>query len=140
MNSTAIFWPMVAHVALVFGVYWLLSARRIEAVKAGRAKPSQFRENRDEPAESLFVRNNLENQFQLPMLFYPLCIGLYLIGGANWIAIALAWLFVVLRYAHAWVHVTTNRIRYRRPLFIAGFLVLGALWIWFAVRLAQIGG
>ena len=59
MNSTAIFWPMVAHVALVFGVYWLLSARRIEAVKSGRAKPSQFRENRDEPAESLFVRNNL---------------------------------------------------------------------------------
>lgn len=140
MNSTAIFWPMIAHVVLVFAIYWLLSVRRIAAVKAGHARPAQFRENRDEPGESLFVRNSLENQFQLPMLFYPVCIALYLVGGANWLAIALAWLFIVLRYAHAWVHVTTNRIRYRRPLFIAGFVVLGALWVWFAVKLAAIGG
>ncbi len=139
MNSTAIFWPMIAQVALVFSVYYLLSKRRIAAVKAGEAKPAQFRENRDEPPASLFVRNNLENQFQLPVLFYPLCIGLYLVGGANWFAIILAWLFVATRCAHAYVHVTTNRIRYRRPLFIAGYVVQAVLWLWFAIRLVQIG-
>lgn len=140
MNSTAIFWPMIAHVVLVFAIYVLLGMRRVDAVKGGEARPSQFRENRDEPPSSLFFRNNLENQFQLPVLFYPLCIALYLTGGAPSLAIALAWLFVALRYVHAWIHVTSNRIRYRRPVFIAGFFVLGLLWVWFAVRLALIGG
>ena len=32
MNPTAIFWPMLAQVALVYGIYYLISKRRIEAV------------------------------------------------------------------------------------------------------------
>ena len=52
MNQTAIFWPMFAHVALIYGVYFLISKRRIEAIKTGSAKSSRFRENLVEPPES----------------------------------------------------------------------------------------
>ena len=38
MNQTAIFWPMLTHVALVYAVYALISRRRIAAVKAGDDK------------------------------------------------------------------------------------------------------
>lgn len=139
MNSTAIFWPMIAHVALVFAIYALMSRRRVAAIKAGKAKTSQFRENRDEPVESLFARNNLENQFELPVLFHVCCLALFAAGAATWPAVALAWLFVASRYVHAWIHVTTNRIRHRRPAFIAGFVTLATMWAWLAARLA-IGG
>lgn len=135
MNQTAIFWPMIAHVALVFGIYFLIFLRRKAAIQSGSARISQFRENTDEPAESLFVRNNLANQFELPVLFHVVCLALYVVGAAGLFAVVLAWLFVVSRYIHAFIHVTSNRIRYRQPAFSAGFLVLALMWAWLAIAL-----
>lgn len=135
MNQTAIFWPMIAHAVLIYALYVLISQKRIKAVKAGSARSSQFRENVSEPPESLFVRNNMTNQFELPMLFYPVCFGLFVTDGVTVFTFILACLFVVSRYIHTWIHVTTNRIRHRRPIFIVGFFILGALWITFAVQL-----
>lgn len=129
MNQTAIFWPMLLQVALVFAVYVLISRRRIAAVKAGSAKPGQFRENQIEPPESIFVRNNLVNQFELPVLFYAACLSLFVTGGVTVVTLALAWFFALSRVAHAWVHVTSNRIRYRRPIFTLGYLSLAGMWI-----------
>ena len=136
MEATAIFWPMIAHVALVYGVYALMALRRKRAVESGSAKVSQFRENRDEPAESLFVRNNLANQFELPVLFHLCCLALYASGGVGMVVVMLAWVFVASRYVHAAIHVTTNRIRHRQPAFIAGFLSLGAMWAALAIHIA----
>ena len=135
--TEATIWPMIAHVALVFCLYLLLSSRRMGAVKEGRARPDQFRENREEPAESLVVKNAIANQFELPVLFYAVSILLYLVDADNPVTVAGGWLFVALRYAHAYVHVTSNRLRYRRPLFIAGLLVVMLLWIWLGVWLAM---
>ena len=137
MNQTAIFWPMIAHVALVVMIYALLSLRRKEAVRAGAARISQFRENRNEPAQSLFARNALENQFELPVLFHFACLALYVTGGAGLLAVALAWLFVVSRYVHAFIHVTSNRIRFRQPAFILGFVMVVAMWLLLAVHLLR---
>jgi hypothetical protein len=139
MNSTAIFWPMIAHVALVYGIYILTYLRRVKAVKGGSARVSQFRENRDEPAESLFARNNLANQFELPVLFHAGCLALFVTGAAGTTAIVLAWLFVLSRYAHAYIHVTSNRIRYRQPAFSAGLVALALMWLLLAANLLGAG-
>lgn len=135
MNQTAIFWPMIAHAALVFAIYVLLGLRRRQAVMTGNAKVSQFRENRDEPAESLFVRNALENQFELPLLFYAVCLALQASGAVGALTLGLAWGFAVSRYVHTFIHVTSNRIRYRQPAFTVGFLALIALWVLLALDL-----
>ena len=139
MTGTAIFWPMIAHVALVVGLYALLAMRRSAAVKAGRAKVSQFRENLNEPAESLFVRNCLSNQFELPVLFHVACLALHVTGGDGLWAVVGAWLFALSRYAHAFIHVTSNRIRHRQPAFMLGFVALIALWAMLGVHLLRIG-
>lgn len=138
-SGTAIFWPVIAHVVLVVALYVLLGMRRGAAVKAGRTKVSQFRENLNEPQDSLFVRNSLANQFELPMLFYVACLSLHVTGGDGLLAVILAWVFTLSRYAHAFIHVTTNRIRHRQPAFLAGFVALIGLWIIFATHLLQIG-
>jgi hypothetical protein len=70
------------------------------------------------------------------VLFYACCILLYITEADNLAAVLLAWIFVVLRYAHAFVHVTSNRVSYRSPLFAAGYIVLGAMWAWLAVWMA----
>ncbi|GAC1041724.1 MAPEG family protein [Rhizobium sp. No.120] len=138
MTGYEMFWPMVAHAVLVFILYTLLGWRRRVLVKAGRIQPAQFRENHaaDEPAESLVVRNSLANQFELPLLFYVCCIVLYTAQADNLPAVILAWIFVVTRYAHAFVHVTSNDLGYRSPLFALGFTALVCMWGWLGIWLA----
>lgn len=138
MNQTAIFWPMIVHVALVYGVYVLIALRRKQAVQNGSVRISDFRENQNEPPESLFVRNNLANQFELPMLFHVVCLALYVTNGASIVAVAVAWVFTLSRLLHTYIHVTSNRIRYRQPAFTLGFIAVGILWLLLALHLLGI--
>jgi hypothetical protein len=138
MNQTTIFWPVIAQVLLVFIAYGLLSLRRTAAIKAGTVKLSDFRANRHEPRESIFIHNNLLNQFQLPVLFYVVCLCLYVTEGNSTVTLVLAWIFVLSRYIHAAVHMTTNRMPYRQSAFAVGYVVLGLLWLWFALHLLAI--
>jgi hypothetical protein len=137
MTGFEIFWPMVAHAALVFALYALLSTRRASLIRSGEIDASLFRENRGEPGESLIVRNSIANQFELPVLFHLCCVLLYVTEADNLLSLGLAWLFVALRYAHAFIHVTSNRLRFRQPLFMAGFIVLFAMWTWLSVWMAM---
>ncbi|MDL2407544.1 MAPEG family protein [Rhizobium calliandrae] len=138
MTGYEMFWPMVAHAVLVYILYALLGLRRRRAVKAGLIRQSQFRENyaADEPLESLVARNSLANQFELPLLFHACSIALFVAQADNLPALILAWIFVVSRYAHAFVHVTSNNLRYRSPLFAIGYIALGGMWVWLAVWMA----
>jgi hypothetical protein len=136
MTGYEMFWPLLAHAILVFILYGLLGIRRAAVVSTGKARKEQFRENRDEPAESLVVRNCIANQFELPVLFYAVSIVLFTTQADNLPAVILAWIFVGTRYAHAYVHVTSNDLRYRSPLFALGFLVLIGMWVWLGVWMA----
>ncbi len=136
MNPTLIFWPMIAHVVLVYIVYAVVGRRRFAAVRSGEARVSQFRQRGDEPAGSATASANLMNQFELPVLFHAVCLALFVTGGVSYAALVLSWLFIASRYAHAWVHLTSNMIRYRHPAFVAGAIVLALLWIAFALHLS----
>ncbi|KGF68597.1 membrane protein [Hoeflea sp. BAL378] len=135
-SSTAIFWPVLAQVLLTYAVYFLVSARRIGAVKAGRAKVSDFRVPSIEPEPSATAARNLVNQFELPVLFYAACLSLFVTGGAGTAAIVAAWAFVAARAVHAYVHVTSNRVRLRRRLFIASLAANAVQWLLLAVHIA----
>lgn len=136
MTGYQMFWPLIAHVVLIVILYGLLGFRRRQMMQQGKVKPSAYRENVTEPQESLFVKNCLANQFELPVLFYACCILLYITESDNLIALVLAWIFVALRYAHAYVHVTSNNLAFRSPLFAAGFAVLLVMWAWLALWMA----
>jgi hypothetical protein len=56
----------------------------------------------------------------------------------SWFALVLAWLFIASRYVHAWVHLTTNRMRHRNLAFVAGAVILALLWIYFALHLLTV--
>lgn len=139
MQGEAIFWPVLAQAGLTYGVYALVSRRRIAAVTAGEAKTNDFRIPTVEPERSATAIRNLNNQFELPVLFFACCLTLFVLGAAGTAAILLAWAFAASRFVHAFLHVTTNRVRYRRPAFIAGFLILLAMWALVVWRLAAGG-
>ncbi|WP_417426585.1 MAPEG family protein [Hoeflea sp.] len=135
-QSTAIFWPVMAQVLLTYAIYMLVSARRVGAVKAGNARPSDFRIPIVEPAPSAAAVRNLSNQFELPVLFYAACLALYVTGAADTATVVVAWVFVLARVAHSYVHVTSNRLRIRRPLFILSLAVNLLQWLLLAFHIA----
>ena len=135
MNQTTIFWPMLAHVLLIYIVYGVLGRRRYFAVKSGEAKVGQYKMRSTEPASSATVAANLVNQFELPVLFYVLCLTLHVTNGVNYLTVALMWVFVASRYIHALIHLTSNDLRSRSRSFFVGAVVLLAAWIWLALHL-----
>ncbi|MBZ9823412.1 MAPEG family protein [Mesorhizobium sp. CA4] len=135
MRQTAIFWPMLAHVLLVYVVYLVMFKRRYLAVRSGEAKISQYKVRSTEPTSIATVANNLINQFELPVLFYALCLALFVTNGVNYLTLALMWLFIVTRYVHAWVHLDRNYVLHRSHAFFLGAGILLIAWIWFALHL-----
>ncbi|QPC93616.1 MAPEG family protein [Mesorhizobium sp. INR15] len=138
MNQTAIFWPMLAHVLLIYIVYGVMGRRRYFAVTSGEAKVGQYKVRSTEPASSVTVANNLINQFELPVLFHVLCLALYVTNGVNYLTLALMWLFILSRYFHSWAHLTSNSLRLRSRAFYVCAVVLALAWIWFALHLLTV--
>ena len=135
-SSTAIFWPVIAQALLTCVIYIMVSSRRIAAVKTGAAKPSDFKVPSIEPEPSATAARNLSNQFELPVLFFAACLSLFVTGGAGVAAVVAAWAFVLARVAHAYVHLTSNRIRIRRQLFIVSLAINFVQWLLLAVHIA----
>lgn len=136
MLHTAILWPVIAQVLLINVVYVLVGRRRFGAVRAGTAKARDYLVPMIEPEPSATAARNLVNQFELPVLFFLACILLMLTGGAGLAALIVAWLFVATRVAHAFVHVTSNRLMLRQRLFTAGLLLDAVLWVLLAIHIA----
>ena len=137
MSSNHIFWPVLAQVLLTLVMFIVLGARKAKAIKAGKVNREQAAlDNRVWPEYVVKVSNNIANQFEVPMLFYILCVVLYSINAVGTVAIVLAWLFVASRYAHAWVHVGSNYVPVRMPLFMVGCVVLLSMLAVAALKLA----
>jgi len=128
MSYSHIFWPVLAQVFLTLAIFIVLGARKARAVKAGQVNRQQAAlDSRVWPEDVVKVSNNIANQFEVPVLFYVLCLVLYNINAAGTVAVVLAWLFVVSRYAHAYVHVGSNYVPVRMRLFMVGCVVLLAM-------------
>ena len=54
---------------------------------------------------------------------------------ADLLFVVMAWIFVLLRLAHAYVHVTSNNLRLRGMFFGIGALVLAVMWLIFIVQI-----
>jgi hypothetical protein len=81
------------------------------------------------------VSNSFRNQFELPLLFYVLTILAIMTRHADILFVVMAWLFVLTRIGHVFVHVTNNRVMLRGMVYGLGALVLMAMWLIFAVRI-----
>lgn len=137
MNSHYILWPVLAQVFLTLAMFILLGMRKVKAVKAGEVNRQQAALNNQVwPDAVVKVSNNIANQFEAPILFFVLCLTLHSINAADLVAVSLAWLFALIRYVHAFVHTGSNYVPTRFRVFMLGCLVLIALLVLVAWRLA----
>ncbi|MFX5464608.1 MAPEG family protein, partial [Acinetobacter baumannii] len=76
------------------------------------------------PMKARQAANNFTNQFETPVLFYVLVIMAIHVGATGPLMAGLAWAYVASRLAHACIHIGSNDLRYRAPIFTLGVLVL----------------
>jgi len=134
--TTAMFWPMIAHAFLVFGLYGLLFYRRKKYTFIDREAVQRYRDTGEEALQSRVVNRNIANQFELPLLFHAACLLLYITDADNIVTVFLGWIFVASRYVQSYVHVTSNRLGARAGAFAVGFVALVLMWGWLLVWLA----
>lgn len=106
-------------------MYILLGYRKAKAVKTGSVNlKATALDNKAWPDAVLKVSNNIDNQFEIPIVFFVLCLLFYGIGQVDVLVLTLAWAYVISRYVHAYVHVGSNYVPLRMRIFSVGCLIL----------------
>ena len=125
MQAHIIFWPVLMQILLILLMYMLLGYRKAKAVKTGNVNlKATALDNKAWPPEVVKVSNNIDNQFEIPMVFFVLCLLFFGIGQVDLLVLSLAWAYVISRYAHAYVHIGSNYVPLRMRIFAFGCLVL----------------
>lgn len=136
MTVAAILLPVFVQVALTFAVLFYLGARRKAALAAGEVKLQLAPlDERAWPARVRQTGNAFRNQYELPVLFYALVAFALITRKADLAFVVLSWVFVISRIGHAFVHVTSNEVRWRFPLYAVGVFVLLIMWVLFALAI-----
>ncbi len=136
MSNQAILLPLLVQVALTFAIGLWMAAGRVAAIRARKVHPRDIALREPNwPKQLMQLQNAFLNQFELPVLFYLLTILVLITRTGGLLFVVPAWIFVALRLVHAYVHVTSNRVPRRGLMFIAGAIVLLAMWMVFAVRI-----
>ena len=109
MNQQLIVLPLLLQVTLTVAVYLLLGRAKVEAARSGEVDEARRALHDDTWPDSVVkINNNIRNQFEVPVLFYVLCLALLVMGTVTPLAIVIAWLFVSSRVLHAYVHIYPN--------------------------------
>ncbi|MEX2122678.1 MAG: MAPEG family protein [Woeseia sp.] len=126
-----VLYPVFAMFALTAFCLFRLASLRFAAVRRGEIDPRFFKlyRNAEEPDKLRVYSRHLSNLFEAPVLFYVIAILAFSTQQTGLLPLCLAWAYVVLRYAHSYVHLTSNHILTRFRLFALSWLVLAVLWL-----------
>jgi hypothetical protein len=128
MRSQLILFPVLVQVLLTIAVYVRLNMAKLAASRRGEVDLARRALDEDAWPDSVRkINNNIRNQFEVPVLFYVLALALLALNAAGTASIILAWLFVLSRVAHAYVHTGSNYVPLRRRLFMFGCAIIATL-------------
>ena len=136
LDSAILLPPTV--MAFLTGFVWLrLGSDRLGELRSRRIHPQQVATSKQagETLQNVQSADHFRNLFEVPVLFYALCAFLAITRLTTLLLLACAWGYVVLRAAHTYVHLTSNKVVRRFQVFVASTLVLYVMWGVFAVRL-----
>jgi len=138
LRNFAILYPMFALAAWTTIVLLMIPVVRIRAALRREVRSNDFRfgESAAVPGQVSLPNRNYMNLLELPMLFYVVCLILFVTAGATHLAVAIAWAYVALRIVHSLIHLTYNHVIHRLTAFAISSTVLALLWVLAALHLA----
>jgi hypothetical protein len=136
MSVQMVLLPVFIQVGLTFALLlWMGGARRQTLVSRETRISDIALGQPNWPARVTQIGNCYANQFELPLLFYLLIALALPLRHADLFIVLMSWVFVVTRFVHAGIFVTSNDLRHRSLAWFAGALVLFAMWVYFALKI-----
>ena len=128
--------PLFVQVLLVFILMIWMAKERQTALRRGEVHPRDIALREPKwPPKAMQVANCFSNQFEIPVLFYVVTILALITRQADLLFVLLSWVFVILRYIHAFIHTTSNRVPRRGLVYGLGVVIVFALWVELALHL-----
>jgi hypothetical protein len=136
MTVQMVLLPVFVLVGLTFALLLWMAGSRRQALVGGGTKIRDIALGQPNwPTRATQIGNCFKNQFELPLLFYILIALALPLRHADLVIVLLSWVFVVTRFAHAGIFVTSNDLNQRSLAWFAGVLVLLAMWLYFALKI-----
>jgi len=136
MSPNLILYPTFAMFALTFGVLLYMRSRRFGAVRGGSADAAFYKlYEGQEPEELRVITRNFINLFEMPTLFYVVALMIHATGQTTVWLVFWAWVYVALRYAHTFIHLTSNHVMARFGAYFASSMVLALMWASLLIQL-----
>ena len=136
MSVQMVLLPLFVQIGLTFALLLGMATARTRALTS---RETSFKDialgQPNWPERATQVGNCFRNQFEVPALFYVLIALALPLRHADFVIVLLSWVFVVTRFAHAGIFVTSNDVRSRSLAWFAGVLVVFAMWIYFALKI-----
>lgn len=131
MRSLDILCPVFALAAWTFLVLLLIPFVRVRSVRRREIGPNDFKygESQAVPPNVSIPNRNYMNLLEMPMLFYVICVILYVTGGASRLAVLVAWAYVAFRVVHSLIHLSYNHVLHRLAAFTLSNVALVSLWV-----------
>ena len=127
----------VVIIQVFFTVWTILSMglARVKAIKTSELTTKDVAlDNKVYPDDVLKLGNNMQNQFETPILLYAGA-AIAMSVGTNWVMAGAAVAFMATRFWHRWIHVSHNNVTKRFMMFVYG---LGALCVFWAALAFEI--
>jgi hypothetical protein len=135
MSVQMVLLPVFVLVGLTFALLLWMATARTRALTGKEIRIKDIALGQPNwPERATQIGNCFSNQFELPVLFYILIAVALPLRHADLVIVLLSWVFVVTRFAHAGIFVTSNNVQQRSLAWFAGVLVLLAMWLYFALR------
>ena len=135
MSVQMVLLPVFVLVVLTFALLLGMATLRTRALAGGETQMKDVALGEQNwPTRAAQIGNCFSNQFEMPLLFYVLIALALPLRHADLVIVLLSWVFVVTRFAHAGIFVTSNYVRTRSLAWFAGVLVLFAMWLYFALK------
>lgn len=134
IEAARIIAPAGGMVALTAVVWLLMVIVRNATILRGVTNAHYFKDYRASITPPEWVERparTFNNLFQVPMLFYVVCLFMLGTGELDEAQLALAWTYVGVRTLHAVVYIGWNYVPYRFAVWIASCITLGVLWFRF---------
>lgn len=123
-----------AQVLLTLIAFGILGLRRARAFREGLDPQETAADLGRYPVTARVAAANVSNQFETPVLFFAV-IATALASGLGTAPLAvLAWIWVATRAIHMGIHLGPNMVRWRGLAFMAGVVVVVAMWGMLAIR------
>jgi len=125
--ETGLLLPAVIQAFIVMVFAYIMGGSRFISLKTGKIDITELRKTGKWPGRLGIMSDSYDNQFQVPQLFYFICIVLTLMGEVNSLNVGLAWVFVATRLFHMIWHNTKNVIVVRFLNFVLSCTVLSVM-------------